>query len=255
MNAPATRRATVRGDSGAGSPSVVCASPRHQAAFGSHGSGVTVARSGIDGDVRQPGLQPALHRHHVAHRRGVVHRPAERQAVLERRGQLAEQHVPAAVHADHVGVGNPDDVHAVGPQALGQLPEVGGLGGLSALAGRGGVWSVRHGGSRHENVRIQTIFRSVTAPVRAGKVRQARCVQARSWPVRLAVVQRSARGRGDRVLLSADSDRAVLAAARAALALLRRPADRGVPHGPGPGRRAAARRRWRWPRTTPARLR
>ena len=29
---------------------------------------------------------------------------------------------------------------------------------------------MRHGGSRHENVRIQTIFRSVTAPVRAGKV-------------------------------------------------------------------------------------
>ena len=58
MNAPATRRATVRGDSGAGSPSVVCASPRHQAAFGSHGSGVTVARSGITVMSGSPASSP-----------------------------------------------------------------------------------------------------------------------------------------------------------------------------------------------------
>ena len=57
------------------------ASPRHQAAFGSHGSGVSVARSGRTVMSGRPGLQAALHRHHVAHRRGVVDRAAERQPV------------------------------------------------------------------------------------------------------------------------------------------------------------------------------
>jgi hypothetical protein len=73
---------------------------------------------GVHGDVRQARLQAALHRDHVPHRRGVIDRPAERQAVAGRRGQLVEQHVAAAVHADQVRVGDPDHVDALFPQPL-----------------------------------------------------------------------------------------------------------------------------------------
>jgi hypothetical protein len=62
----------------------------------------------------------------------VVHRAAERETVLQRRGELVEQHVPAAVHADQVGIGDPDHVDALFPQPL---------------ADRGHVWCLRHGDS------------------------------------------------------------------------------------------------------------
>ena len=104
---PATRWATTRGDSGAAAPSGVTASPMHQAARGSHGSGVTVARSGNTVMSGRPTLQAALDRHHVAHGRGVIDGPAEREPVPGRRRQFLEQHVTAAVHADHVGVATP----------------------------------------------------------------------------------------------------------------------------------------------------
>ena len=90
------------------------------------------AQVGADGDVGQPVLQAALHRHHVTHRRGVVHRPAERQPVADRRAKLAEQHVPAPVHADQVRIGHPDDIDPLAGQPLGDGGDV-------------GVGRVRHG--------------------------------------------------------------------------------------------------------------
>ena len=77
-----------------------------------------------DGDVRQAILQAALHRHDVTHRRGVVYRPAERQPVADRRRKLAEQHVAAPVHADHVRVGHPDDIDPLIPEPFGNGGDV-----------------------------------------------------------------------------------------------------------------------------------
>ena len=71
------------------------------------------------GDVGQPCVQAALHRDHIAHRGGVVDGAAERQPVLGHRGQLVQQHVAAPVDADHVRVGDPDHVDALGAQPLG----------------------------------------------------------------------------------------------------------------------------------------
>ena len=49
-----------RGDSGAGAPSGVTVSPRHQAAPGSHGSGGERRQVGVDVDVGQARLEAAL---------------------------------------------------------------------------------------------------------------------------------------------------------------------------------------------------
>jgi hypothetical protein len=62
----------------------------------------------------------------------VVHRPAERQPVADRRAELAEQHVPAAVHADHVRIGHPDHVDPLFGEPVGNGGDV-------------GVGRVRHG--------------------------------------------------------------------------------------------------------------
>ena len=83
------------------------------------------AQVGADGDVGQAVFQAALHRHHVTHGGGVVHRPAERQPVADRRAKLAEQHVPAAVHADHVRIGHPDHIDPLLPEPLGNGGDVG----------------------------------------------------------------------------------------------------------------------------------
>ena len=73
---------------------------------------------GLDQDVGETGLQAALDRDDVTLRRGVIDRPAERQPVLDRVGQLIDQHVPAPVDADQVGIRHPDHVHALGAQSL-----------------------------------------------------------------------------------------------------------------------------------------
>ena len=62
----------------------------------------------MDRDVGQAGVQPARDFDDVTARRGVVDRPAERQAVP--RLQLAGQHIPGTVDADEIGVEDADDI-------------------------------------------------------------------------------------------------------------------------------------------------
>jgi hypothetical protein len=85
---------------------------------------------GDDVDVGQAGFQAAINRDHVPHRGGVVDGAAERQAVLHGGREHVEQHVTAAVHADQVGIGHPDHIHALRPQPLADGWDRGILGGV-----------------------------------------------------------------------------------------------------------------------------
>ncbi|CAM5366141.1 hypothetical protein SPURM210S_00304 [Streptomyces purpurascens] len=82
------------------------------------GQGHQRAEVGPYADVRQPRVQPAADRDHIAPRAGVVDGPAERETVRAGPGQLLEQHVTRPVGADEVGIGHPDHVDAVGGEPL-----------------------------------------------------------------------------------------------------------------------------------------